>query len=222
MRSGSRARRPLREFLGRCRGTLCRSVYVDNHNLKRALRSLSAPIACPGFSNSRDFEMQHDRECCSGWQPTARCFQGTHHDAPSSRIVADRRCGGCHPCRFPGGVRAGAGPAPKLTQILKKDIEGQGQAAQETVVSIVEFGPGVSAPWHMHPSAQETLYNLDGNVVVEVEGRGTSIVKLGEASIIPGDIPHLARNESASATVKALIVHTRGVKDKPFVVPVRR
>jgi quercetin dioxygenase-like cupin family protein len=114
------------------------------------------------------------------------------------------------------------GPGPKLTQILKQDMEGQGQAAQETVVSIVEFGPGTSAPWHMHPSAQETLYALDGNVVVEVEGRGTSTVKLGEASIIPGDTPHLARNESASATVKALVVHTRGVKDKPFVVPVRR
>jgi quercetin dioxygenase-like cupin family protein len=115
-----------------------------------------------------------------------------------------------------------SGPAPKLTQILKKDIEGQGQAAQETVVSIVEFGPGVSAPWHMHPSAQEMLYALDGNLVVEVEGRGTSGVKPGEAAIIPGDIPHLARNESASATVKALVVHTRGAKDKPFVVAVKR
>ena len=110
---------------------------------------------------------------------------------------------------------------PKLTQILKKDMEGQGQAVQETVVSGVEFGPGVSAPWHMHPSAQEALYALDGNVVVEVEGRGTTNVRLGEAYIIPGDIPHLARNES-NAIVKALVVHTRGAKDKPFVVPVKR
>ena len=116
---------------------------------------------------------------------------------------------------------AQAPAGPKLTQILKKDIEGQGQAVQETIVSMVEFGPGVSAPWHMHPSAQETLYALDGNLVVEVEGRGAVNVKLGEASIIPGDIPHLARNES-NAIVKALVVHTRGVKDKPFVVPVKR
>jgi len=118
-------------------------------------------------------------------------------------------------------VFAQAPAGPKLTQILKKDMEGQGQAVQETIVSIVEFGPGVSAPWHMHPSAQETLYALDGNLVVEVEGRGTVNVKPGEASIIPGDIPHLARNES-NAIVKALVVHTRGVKDKPFVVPVKR
>jgi quercetin dioxygenase-like cupin family protein len=116
---------------------------------------------------------------------------------------------------------AQAPAGPKLTQILKKDMEGQGQAVQETIVSMVEFGPGVSAPWHMHPSAQETLYALDGNLLVEVEGRGTVNIKLGEASIIPGDIPHLARNES-NAIVKALVVHTRGVKDKPFVVPVKR
>ena len=118
-------------------------------------------------------------------------------------------------------VLAQAPAGPKLTQILKKDMEGQDQKVEETIVSIVEFGPGVAAPWHMHPSAQEMLYALDGNLVVEIEGRGSATVKLGEASIIPGDIPHLARNET-NATVKALVVHTRGAKDKPFVVPVRR
>jgi quercetin dioxygenase-like cupin family protein len=111
---------------------------------------------------------------------------------------------------------------PKLTQILKKEMEGQGQAVQETVVSIVEFGPGISAPWHMHPSAQETLYALEGNLVVEVEGRGMAGIKPGEAYIIPGDIPHLARNDSTNAGAKALVVHSRGAKDKPFVVAVRR
>jgi quercetin dioxygenase-like cupin family protein len=100
-------------------------------------------------------------------------------------------------------------------------MEGQDRAVQETVVSIVDFGPGVAAPWHMHPSAQEMLYALDGSLVVEIEGRGTSGLNRGEAAIIPGDIPHLARNESADA-VRALVVHTRGVKDKPFVVAVKR
>jgi quercetin dioxygenase-like cupin family protein len=111
---------------------------------------------------------------------------------------------------------------PKLTQILKKDMEGQGLTVQETVVSIVEFPPGVSAPWHMHPSAQEMLYALDGNLVVEVDGRGTTGVKLGESYVIPGDIAHLARNDSASASAKALVVHSRGEKGKPFVVAVKR
>lgn len=112
--------------------------------------------------------------------------------------------------------------APKLTSILKKDMEGQDGKVQETVVSIVEFGPGVSAPWHMHPSAQETLYALEGNFTVEVEGRGLAGMKLGEAFIIPADVPHLARNDSTQSPAKALAVHSRGVKDKPFVVPVKR
>ena len=51
-------------------------------------------------------------------------------------------------------VLAQAPAGPKLTQILKKDMEGQDQKVQETIVSVVEFGPGVAAPWHMHPSAQ--------------------------------------------------------------------
>ena len=125
---------------------------------------------------------------------------------------------------IPSSARIVFGQAPtgpKLTQILRKDIEGQDQKVQETIVSIVEFGPGVAAPWHMHPSAQETLYALDGSLIVEIEGRETTTVKLSEASIIPGDIPHLARNES-NAIVKALVMHTRAAKDKPFVVAVKR
>jgi len=111
---------------------------------------------------------------------------------------------------------------PKLTQILRKDLEGQGQQVQESVVSVVEFGPGIAAPWHMHPGAQEILYTLEGNLIVEIEGQGTATVKTGECGIIPADVPHLARNDSTSAAAKALVVHSRSAKDKPLVVPVKR
>src|SRR5437879_5040874 len=59
---------------------------------------------------------------------------------------------------------------PKLTQILRKDLENQGLMVQETVVSVVEFGPGSAAPWHMHPGAQELLQMIEGNLTIEVEG----------------------------------------------------
>jgi quercetin dioxygenase-like cupin family protein len=116
----------------------------------------------------------------------------------------------------------GSTAAPKLTPILRKDLEQQGQRVEESVVSLVEFGPGVGAPWHMHPGAQEILYALDGNLVVEVEGEGPLMLRTGECSIIPADRPHLARNDSASATAKALVVHSRSAKDKPLVVAVKR
>jgi quercetin dioxygenase-like cupin family protein len=111
---------------------------------------------------------------------------------------------------------------PKLTPILRKDLEAQGQRVEESVVSVVEFGPGAAAPWHMHPGAQEILYALEGNLVVEVEGQPAATIRAGECSVIPADLPHLARNDSGSASAKALVVHSRSAKDKPLVVPVKR
>jgi len=111
---------------------------------------------------------------------------------------------------------------PKLTQILRKDLVAQDHVVQESVVSVVEFAPGTAAPWHMHPGAQEILYVQDGNLTVEVEGQGTATVTTGEAVIIPADVPHLARNDSAGVGAKALVVHSRSAKDKPLLLPVKR
>ena len=111
---------------------------------------------------------------------------------------------------------------PKLTQILRKDLESQGQTVRETVVGVVEFGPGAAAPWHMHPGAQELLYAIEGNLTVEIEGSGTTLLKAGEAGIIAADLVHLARNEHGSLSVKALVVHSRAAKDKPLIVVVKK
>jgi quercetin dioxygenase-like cupin family protein len=112
--------------------------------------------------------------------------------------------------------------ASKLTQILRKDLEGQGQVVQETVVSVVDFGPGGSAQWHMHPGAQELLHVIEGNLIVEIEGGGATLLKNGEAGIIAADLIHLARNENTDASVKALVVHSRAAKDKPLIVVVKK
>jgi quercetin dioxygenase-like cupin family protein len=89
---------------------------------------------------------------------------------------------------------------------------------QETVVSVIDFGPGAAAPWHMHPGAQELLHVIEGSVVVEIEGTGTTLLKTGEAGIITADLVHLARNENTGTTAKALVVHSRAAKDKPLMV----
>jgi quercetin dioxygenase-like cupin family protein len=113
-------------------------------------------------------------------------------------------------------------PGPKLTQILRGDLTGQGNVVQESVASIVEFGPGVAAPWHMHPGAQEILYVHEGSLIVEVDGRAPAVIKAGEAALVPADVPHLARNESATSAARALAMHSRSAKDKALVVPVKR
>ena len=119
-------------------------------------------------------------------------------------------------------VQAQDQAGPKLTQILRNDLEGQGQIVQETVVSIVEFPPGAAAPWHMHPGAQELLHVVEASLIVEIEGKGSTLLKAGEAGIISAELVHLARNESASVNGKALVVHSRAAKDKPLIVVVRK
>jgi len=110
---------------------------------------------------------------------------------------------------------------PKLTQILRSDLQGQEQTVRETVVNILEMPAGAAAPWHMHPGAQEILFVIEGSLAVEIEGRGTSILKAGEIALIPAETPHLARNDGAIPT-RALVTHSRADKDKPLVVAVKR
>src|SRR5262245_21231312 len=112
--------------------------------------------------------------------------------------------------------------APQLTQLLKADLRGQDQKVQETVVNLLEMAPGVGAPWHMHPGAQEFIFVLDGALAVEVEGQGTKAVMAGKIILIPAEIPHLARNDSANAMARALVTHSRADKDKPFLAVLKR
>ena len=111
---------------------------------------------------------------------------------------------------------------PRLTLLLKADLQGQDQKVQETVVNVLDMAPGVGAPWHMHPGAQEIIFVLDGDLAVEVEGQGTKAVKAGEIILIPAEIPHLARNDSANAMARALVTHSRAGKDRPFLVVLKR
>jgi quercetin dioxygenase-like cupin family protein len=117
---------------------------------------------------------------------------------------------------------ARAQTGPKLTQILRRDLENQGELVQETVVSLVEFPPGTAAPWHIHPGAQELLHVIEGSLLVEIEGKGGTLLKAGEAGIIPADAVHLASNESSGTTGKALVVHSRAAKEKPLMVVVKK
>jgi quercetin dioxygenase-like cupin family protein len=112
--------------------------------------------------------------------------------------------------------------SPKLTQLLRHDLEGQDHVVQETVASLVEFPPGAAAPWHMHPGAQELLLVTEGSLALEIEGKGSTLLRAGEAGIVPADLVHLARNESASTSGRALVVHSRAAKDKPLIVVVKK
>ena len=112
--------------------------------------------------------------------------------------------------------------APKFSQILRQDLESQGQKVEETVAIAADFGPGSVSPWHMHPGAQELLFVSDGRLTLEVDGRETRIINAGEASIIPADTAHQVKNNSTDLSAKSLVVFSRSAKDKPLLVRVTR
>src|SRR5215470_13125951 len=111
---------------------------------------------------------------------------------------------------------------PKLTQLLKADLQRQGQTVRETVVNLLEMAPSTSAPWHMHPGAQEIIFIVDGTLVVEVEGEGLTEVTSGTTALIPAETPHLVRNDSTQTTARALVIHSRADKEKPFLIVLKK
>src|SRR5262249_37352004 len=153
--------------------------------------------------------------------------QGQHVVGPGAAVLvlARRRfiqaLGGAV---FPVSSAAWAQPrqaAPKLTQILRADLQGQSQRVEETVVNVLEMAPAVAAPWHMHRGAQEIIFVLEGSLRVETEGRVVQEVNAGGIILIPAEIPHLARNDGAT-TARALVSHSRADRDKPFLVVLKQ
>lgn len=99
--------------------------------------------------------------------------------------------------------RAQSPQAPKLSELLKADLQRQGQTVQETLVNLLEMGPNVSAPWHMHPGAQEIIFVIDGRLVVEVDGERSKQLVAGGIALISAETAHLVRNESAQMAARA-------------------
>jgi len=119
-------------------------------------------------------------------------------------------------------ARAQGSTGPKFTQLLRRDLEGQGNQVQESIVILAEFQPGQGSPWHNHPGAQEILYVLEGNVTAEVEGRVAATIKAGEVILIPAEVPHMVRNDGTSVPARALVTYSRADKEKPLLVVIRK
>jgi quercetin dioxygenase-like cupin family protein len=110
----------------------------------------------------------------------------------------------------------------KMTQVLRSDLQGQGNQVQESIVTFVEFPPGQGAPMHIHPGAQEIFYVLEGNVTLEQDGLGARVISAGDVALTPADVPHSVRNDGKSMNAKVLVLHSRADKQKPLLLAVTR
>jgi quercetin dioxygenase-like cupin family protein len=89
---------------------------------------------------------------------------------------------------------------------------------QHVVQAHAEFGPGAASGRHTHPG-DEILYILEGELVVEVDGKPTTTLKAGDFAFIPAGVVHEGKNTSSgSAKVLATYVLEKG---KPVATPAK-
>ena len=112
------------------------------------------------------------------------------------------------------GVWAQA-PAPtfKRTVLQQVDISMPGR---EAVTAVAEFQPGAVAGRHTHPG-EEIGYVLDGQLLLEQDGKPAVTLKAGQTFLIPPGTVHNATNTgSAMARVLATYLVEKG---KPLATP---
>ena len=98
--------------------------------------------------------------------------------------------------------------------ILKADLQGmEGMVAN---VIMLDVDPGWQTPNHIHPG-QLILYVLEGEAVLDVEGRDTMTVKAGEAIYETPNVPMVGRNISTTDRAKLLVFQV-GEADAPIMV----
>jgi quercetin dioxygenase-like cupin family protein len=106
-------------------------------------------------------------------------------------------------------------PAFKRTVLQQTDISVPGR---EAVTAIAEFPGGAAAGRHTHPG-EEIGYVLEGQVLLEQDGKPAVTLKAGQAFFIPAGTIHNATNTgSGLARVLANYVVEKG---KPMATPVK-
>jgi quercetin dioxygenase-like cupin family protein len=104
-------------------------------------------------------------------------------------------------------------PTFKRTVLQQADIS---VAGREAVTAVAEFQPGAAAGRHTHPG-EEIGYVLDGQFLLEQEGKAAVTLRAGQPFLIPAGTIHNATNTgSATGRVLATYVVEKG---KPLATP---
>ena len=103
----------------------------------------------------------------------------------------------------------------KRVELQKHDLSTQGR---EAVQARGEFQPGATVPKHTHPG-EEISYVLEGEIVIEVDGKAAQTFKAGDAFFIPANVVHTAKNsgKGVAAVLSTYVVE----KGKPLSTPVK-
>jgi quercetin dioxygenase-like cupin family protein len=110
---------------------------------------------------------------------------------------------------------AAAPPGFKRTELSRHDLW---TPNHEAVTARADFEPGGAAPRHTHPG-DEVGYVLDGQLVLEIEGKPPQNLKAGDTFFVPLGTVHSAKNpgKAPAAVLSTYLVE----KGKPLATPVK-
>ncbi|QCI66158.1 cupin domain-containing protein [Phreatobacter stygius] len=107
-----------------------------------------------------------------------------------------------------------ARPNPVLREIIEGMPRGE---KQEVHVMTAHFLPGQSTVFHTH-RFPVTVYIMEGNFTLELEGRPTIVVRAGQSFVEPPHVKMTGHNRSATEPLR-LVVFYVGDPGTPFLDP---
>lgn len=108
--------------------------------------------------------------------------------------------------------------APQL--VLRENVKGMPAAAvQEVRVLTATFKPGDRTELHTHRSPV-TVYVLEGEFTLEMEGRPATVLKAGQAFVEPPQVRMMGYNKSADNPLRVVIFYVSEA-GTPFLDPAR-
>jgi len=108
-------------------------------------------------------------------------------------------------------------PAPLLREIVQGMPKGE---RQEVRVLAATVKPGDKTPFHTH-RFPVTVYVLEGEFTLEMEGRAPVTVKAGQAMVEPPQLKMTGYNRSSTEPLRVLIFYVSD-PDTPFFDLVQR
>ena len=118
---------------------------------------------------------------------------------------------------------ASAQQATAVSPVTRTDLLRQTLPAgdfREVQAAVIELQPSASAPRHRHDVAV-VAYVLEGTVENQFDGGAVQLHKAGDSWWeAPGTVHDIARNASATARARLLIVYI-GESGKPATVPIK-
>ena len=108
--------------------------------------------------------------------------------------------------------------APQL--VLKESVAGMPKAdTQEVRVMTASFKPGDRTVFHTHRSPV-TVYVLEGQFTLELEGRAPVVIGAGRAYVEPPNVRMTGYNKSATQPLRVVIFYVSDL-ESPFLDVVR-